>query len=241
MKKLLSVSVLVAGMIATSAVAADLATVAPEPAAPLPTAYNWAGPYIGAQAGYSFGNFSSYSTNLVGTFPVNFDHDINTFRAGLHAGYNLQFDHYVVGVEGDIGFGAGDDERRTPAFGVVYTANTKSNFDGSLRLRVGYAIDNFLIYGTGGLAFGNVETKYGCDGCVDAASAIYKVSDTRIGWTIGAGLEYAFTENLSARLEYRYTDLGKKTEVFPSPIVAISHDNEYTSNQVMLGVTYHFH
>jgi len=111
-----------------------------------------------------------------------------------------------------------------------------------VRLRLGYAFDNFLIYATGGVAFGNVDTNFDCpSGCVDAATARYKISGTRVGWTAGAGAEYAFTDNLSARLEYRYTDLGEKTRYIPPPVVAISNNNHYTASQVMLGVTYHFH
>ncbi len=202
--------------------------------------YAWTGPYIGAQLGYSFASFSSYSTNLVGTFPVPFGHDVDTFRGGGHAGYNIQLDRAVFGLEADLNFGAGDDERISPAYGVAYSAKTQSEFDGSLSLRMGYAFDNLLVYGAGGLAFGDVTTDYGCIGCVDAASASYRVSDTRIGWTVGGGAEYALSSAVSARLDYRYVDLGKETETFPSPIVAISHDNRYTANELTLGLTYHF-
>ncbi len=234
MKKLLWVEVLCCSLVAAPAFAANSAPA--KPAAPR----DWAGFYAGGQLGYAFGQFDSYSTNLVGTFPVPFGHHSSAFRAGVHAGYSYQFYQFVVGVEGSIGFGVGNSEQRTPAFGVVYTAKTRSNFDGSIRLRVGYVFDNLLVYGTGGVSFGNVRAEYGCDGCVDAASAQYAVSGVRLGWTAGAGAEYMFNENWSARLEYKYTSYGSKTEVFPSPIVAISHDNTFKENRVMLGVSYHF-
>ncbi|MGE3229148.1 MAG: outer membrane protein [Hyphomicrobium sp.] len=202
--------------------------------------FRWSGSYVGAQLGYSFARFSSYSTNLVGTFPVPFGHDVDTIRGGGHAGYNIRLGQFVLGLETDINFGAGDDERRTPAYGVVYTAKTKSDFDGSLRLRLGYAFDTLHAYGTGGLAFGDVTTDYGCIGCVNAATASYRVGDTRVGWTVGGGVEHALTDAVSARLEYRYTDLGGNTDIFPSPIVAISHDNTYASDQISFGLTYRF-
>lgn len=202
---------------------------------------NWSGPYIGAQFGYSFANFSSYSTNLVGTFPVPFDQDVDLFRGGAYAGYNIQLGRFMLGLEADITFGAGSGERESPAYGVVYNAKTKSDWDGSLRLRFGYASGSLLFYGTGGVAFGNVATDYGCIGCVNAATASYRVADTRVGWAVGGGLEYAMTNAVSVRLDYRYTDLGDKTEIFPSPIVAISHDNSYTSSQIAVGLTYRFH
>ncbi len=98
---------------------------------------------------------------------------------GAFAGYNFQVNpNWVVGLEGDI----------------VGSGKKSNSWDATVRGRLGYAYDRYLFYGTGGLAFGNIKNG--------GASA------TKTGWTVGAGIEAAVTSNVTARFEYRYTDLG---------------------------------
>ena len=116
-----------------------------------------------------------------------------------------------MGVEGDITATGMSDT----AGGVKVT----NPWNGTLRGRAGYNWDRFLVYATGGLAVGEVKTKAG--GVSD--------SNTNAGWTVGAGVEAAITNNVTARVEYRYTDLG-----------STSYSNvgklDFTSNQVMTGI-----
>ena len=139
---------------------------------------------------------------------------------GLFAGYNFQTSGmFVAGVEGDFTFsGAGDKQN-----GV----SVDNNWNSTLRARAGIAIDRFLMYGTGGLAVGNISVKN---------SGVGSDTGTHAGWTIGGGIEAAFTNNIIGRLEYRYTDYGtnqydtgkKNTKV------------DFNSSQVMVGVGYKF-
>ena len=193
-----------------------------------PTAYDWTGAYIGLQAGYAWGeNDVSPDVEVIQPAltldddPVVFDPSqdgqigMDGFVGGLHAGYNWQDDSLVFGLEGQ--------------------AEQNIDWLGSLRLRLGYAMDRALIYATGGLAVGGVEAKVSLDEIGSESE-----NETKWGWTIGAGLEYAFTDDLSARIEYRYTDLGK-TEVstdsleFPGDV-----EFENTFHAVRVGLSWHF-
>ena len=137
---------------------------------------------------------------------------------GIFAGYNFQTSGmFVVGLEGD--FTLSGAERQGGGVRV------ENNWNSTLRARAGIAIDRFLIYGTGGLAVGNIEVKNG--GGNDAA--------THAGWTIGGGIEAAFTNNVIGRLEYRYTDSAPTTTP-PRPKTKV----DFNSSQVMVGVGYKF-
>jgi outer membrane immunogenic protein len=186
-----------------------------------PTAYDWTGPYIGLQGGYAWGdndvNFDPISqpalTALVDSDPVilfppeDGSIGIDGWVGGLHAGYLWQHDSLVLGIEGDGEFADIDgDTDVLVSEGGARIAKLEQEIDwlASLRLRAGFAMDRALIYATGGLAVGGVEFSIDSNETGDSESE----NETEWGWTIGGGLEYAFTDDLSARIEYRYTDLG---------------------------------
>ncbi|MFZ5674627.1 MAG: outer membrane protein [Pseudomonadota bacterium] len=188
-----------------------------------PTAYDWTGAYIGLQAGYAWGENDLSANNLesevVGGDAAALDaatidgddgsFDLDGFVGGAHAGYNWQMDSLVLGVEGDIEYADLNDEVdilfSDGSGDLAGRDEVEVNWLGSLRLRGGFAADRALFYATGGLAVGGAkitsEDEFG-DKLADE-------SDTKWGWTIGGGVEYAFTDDLSGRIEYRYTDLGK--------------------------------
>jgi outer membrane immunogenic protein len=191
-------SVVFAGLVAMaaasgSASAADI--VNPEPAPAPEIAYetpaqDWSGIYLGVLLGYSFGEAD------VGGLP---SPDIDGFDGGAYAGYNYQVDNFVFGVEGDALLSGVD--------GSTGGVNVEQNWSGSLRARAGYSLESFLLYGTGGLALAGFE----------ASSGGNSDSDTHLGWTIGAGVEGMITENVTARVEYRYTDYEDKTYNLGAP------------------------
>lgn len=186
------------------------------PAAPV--VYDWSGVYAGASVGASWDAFDTlYGAPAIGT-----DIKSNGFTGGALAGVNFQNGPYVYGVEADINFKLGDDT--SVVAGVPLTA--KSDWFSTLRGRAGYAFDRYMIYGTGGLAFGDVELS---------APGI-SVSDTRVGWTLGAGLEAALTDNFTLRGEYLYTDLGK----VDGSLAGTPFSTEFDSHTVRAGVTYKF-
>lgn len=210
---LLAASMAVAGAPgAVRAQAADAFT----PAAPV--VYDWSGPYAGLSAGASWQTFDT----AFGFVPTRGAFDATGFTGGIFAGIQAQSDRFVYGVETDINFNTGDDTRLIA--GVPVTA--ENDWFSTLRGRVGYAAGNVLLYGTGGLAVGNVAVS----------AAGFSASDTRVGWTVGAGLEAALTANFTLRGEYLYTDLGKTD----GTLGGVPFASEFDSHTVRAGITYRF-
>lgn len=164
--------------------------------------YDWSGPYIGAHAGYLWGEADvTYDGEDGGG-------DLDGFWGGALAGYNYQRDAFVLGLEGDVGFGSagGNGVVISPpplpphAHDYTYTMDWNAH----LRARAGLAVDKLLFFVTGGLAaarheLGVEEQEYEGDD-----------SQTHYGWTLGGGVEYAVTDNLLLRAEYLYDDYGSK-------------------------------
>lgn len=190
---------------ASSAIAADAIVPYEEPA-PVYGVYDWTGFYLGIQGGYVWTKASQPGGSDTFDGPT----------LGVHAGYNFQNGNWVFGVEGDVGYTW--NER---SFGAD---DVGTDWQGSLRGRVGYAIDRTLIYGTGGLAFTNVY--------VDNPGG--SLDDTLFGWTLGAGIEHAFTDNWSARIEYRYSDFGEFT---PN---GVRTGIDFTEHALRIGVSFKF-
>jgi len=200
------------------AMAADLTPYPSEPAAPaqvyLP--FSWTGFYIGAHAGYGFGNVDP---KFAGGSLDNFD--INGVVGGVHAGYNYQMNQFVLGVEADADLTSLHGSTFDPVLGA--TDKLSVPWQGSVRGRLGYAWDRFLLYGTGGVAFADAKLAGGN-------------SKGLVGWTLGAGVEYAFTDSLSGRVEYRYSDFQRAT--FTAPAGPIK--SKFDENQVLVGISYKF-
>jgi len=186
------------------------------PAAPI--LYDWAGLYAGVSVGASFDAFDS----RYGVPSVSRSFDPTGASGGVLAGVNFQNGSFVYGVEADASFKLGDDTQVVA--GIPMTA--QNDWFSTLRGRAGYAIDNYLFYGTGGLAIGDVEVS-GRGG---------SVSDTKVGWTLGAGVEAALTDNFTLRGEYLYTDLGTTD----GTIAGSPFSTEFDSHTIRAGVTYTF-
>jgi outer membrane immunogenic protein len=176
-------------LLAAPAFAADIGA-APEP---LPTPSvdevssppgNWTGFYLGAIGGYAFG---TADTDTAG------DIDVDGFDIGGYAGANWQWGNFVIGAEGDLLYPFRD--------GSGGGITVDQGLNGSLRARLGYSLDRFLVYGTGGAAGTELELS----------SAAGSDEQTLWGWTAGAGLEGMVLDNVTARIEYRYTDYEDKT------------------------------
>jgi outer membrane immunogenic protein len=194
MKRIL-ISMMLSIASAGYALAADLPQPPPQaPVAYVPVmvpVYNWAGIYIGVNGGYGFGN-----SDWTGGATSSGNFDINGFLIGGTVGVNFQWDAFVLGAETDLDY--------APVSGngpntFCINCQTSSTWLGTTRVRAGYAADRVLFYGTAGVAYGDV-----------VASAFNTTnSSTEVGWTAGAGVEAAFTDNWTARLEYLYVDLSQ--------------------------------
>lgn len=203
---------------------------------------NWTGLYFGGHVGYGFAGMGGVTTAADGTpggiaATESVDLDRKDLPRGAQVGFNYQLpNRFVVGVEGDFSWSTLDGNQKAVttesaslALGQWAQAETDYEFDWSatLRGRLGYAYDRFLIYGTGGLAFLKEEqerTQYLSAGTPNAGrpiglntEAAFKESASamRVGWTAGAGAEYALTSNWSLKAEYLFADFGQETFLFP--------------------------
>jgi outer membrane immunogenic protein len=226
-----------------SAAAAEL----PPPAPPAPI-FTWTGLYVGLQIGYAW----DYDpTTLIAQNPATFavfnnsvTVDSNGVIGGAHLGYNLQIGQLVAGLEGTVD---GTTINETTGNTAVLAVQTKEQVQGSIRLRLGYALDRVLLYATGGAAFTGINNTYFAGGALIAGfpgAFQEEISRTRSGWTVGGGIEYAITNNWSIRAEYRYSDFGRY-EDYPFAIGVplggtLFVEHHLTENQVQLGVSYKF-
>ena len=240
----------VAGALATvwtlgAASAADLPrpmyTKAPPPLVPL--MYNWSGFYAGVNVGGSWGHQDTTLTS--GVFGVTNSNHIDGVIGGGQIGYNWQGlgSPWVFGLEADIQ-GSGQKTDNAFAIATIPTASIaysdKLDWFGTVRGRVGYAIGDqgrWLPYVTGGLAYG--ENKFSGSGTVGALPVAFSQSNTNVGWTVGAGLEWAFWDKWSAKIEYLYMDLGNGSTIALTPTSAVS-TGRMTDNVARVGVNFHF-
>lgn len=163
-----------------------------------PSSKNWGGFYLGINGGYGLG---SSQWSLAGTPTSIFDAD--GFLIGGTFGFNFPISEVLFGVEGDIDWAGLDGSVGNCAVntaGAVASCETKNNFLGTARARMGYAADRTLIYATGGAAFGNVQTGLNPPATFDSA--------VHAGWAAGAGIEFGFSDNWSAKAEYLFVNLG---------------------------------
>lgn len=243
-----------AGAFAAAATLAGTAFAAePPPPAPI---FTWSGLYVGAQIGYAWGrdpvSWSGISEDdeLAGG---TFSHSPQGVIGGAHIGYNLQINQWVVGLEGSVDGTSLNNTLVVPVNDFVgdtpgsITASSKPNVQGSLRGRLGIAFDRALIYGTGGVALTGFDTTIvdttGFFTGLPGSNATF--TNTRAGWTVGGGIEYAVTDNWWVRAEYRYSDFGHTTDFpfagalpFGDSFVSLQH--HLTENQVQVGFSYRF-
>ena len=214
-------------------------SMAADPAATIETApipYNWSGFYTGVHGGYGWGDANAIDP----TVP---DQEPEGGFGGIQIGYDYQLpNNFVFGVVGDLSFGEIGDSVLN---GTVLRQSGEVDYSGTVRGKLGYAVDRFLPYVTAGFAWAHSEasiacpTGFGAGVCSLPAFEGQSRSDDTIatGWTAGVGLAYAFTDNWSAEVEYLYADFG--TNTFDLDIFG-EGEAESTLNTVKLGINYRF-
>jgi outer membrane immunogenic protein len=216
-----------------SAEAADLPPARMPPAvAPVayaPPVYNWTGFYIGGNIGGGFAD-SRWSDPFGGSHNTFSD---DGFIGGGQVGYNAQFNWLVLGVEGDFDWtnlkGSGTDS-------IGDSINTKTEWTSTATGRIGAAFDRLLVYGKGGVAFAQDRSTLN-----DVFGGSASTSQTRTGWTAGAGLEYALDRNWSAKVEYDYLGFGSQTLNLATPALpAYATNASLNVQEVKAGINYHF-
>jgi outer membrane immunogenic protein len=207
------------------ALAADMSQSAPPPpfVPVVATVYNWGGIYLGLNGGYAFGS-SKWSSSPVssGNFSVTGP------AIGGTLGVNIQSDAFVFGVETDLDYSPVKGDA-PPVF--CATCQTSNTWLGTTRARAGYAANRVLFYGTAGGAYGNIKaTVLGLSN-----------TTTEFGWVAGGGVEAAFTDNWTGRLEYLFVDLknGSCTSACGSP-PATAQSVSFAESLVRAGIDYKF-
>jgi outer membrane immunogenic protein len=261
-----------------SAYAADMAVKAPPPASPVAAAYTWTGFYLGGNVGEVWAHDSG-STNFFDAFgfdaappvpnstPQSNPVGLSSVIGGVQAGYNWQLKQWVVGVEADWdwtsaktgfcrqldldGLACSDN-----GFGFL-SFNEKAEWLGSARARLGYSWDRFLVYGTGGLAWGKIDSSInvnclvgGCGSSTILTNTTASFSDTRVGWVAGGGIEAMLSANWILRAEYLHYGFGSVTDTLNLPafiaIVPASYSqaatwtHSFAYDTVRAGLTYKF-
>jgi outer membrane immunogenic protein len=251
--------------IVSVASAADMSVKAPVYNAPVAApAFSWTGFYLGGNVGGTWGSDKITSTtdpvgwgaagvaSIDGVSPTTLNP--KGFIGGLQAGYNWQINqNWLLGIEADADWSGGSASRTLTYVGAAGVANndfmansTKSTFLATLRPRLGVTFDQSLLYVTGGLAIGTLQTTDSFGSFGGASVGTVNSSTTRTGWTVGGGFEYAFARNWSAKAEYLHVDLGNFNASIPScAICAVGSDvtvnHKYTEEIARVGVNYLFH
>ena len=205
-----------------SAQAADIPRPVYKGVHPVVSYYNWTGFYVGVNAGYGWGS-SSWSA-----FPTATNKP-KGFLGGGTIGYNYQIGSIVWGLEGDFDW---SNVKATVVCAPLVNCGTSNAWLATFRGRLGYAFDRWLPYVTGGGAYGNVRATIN----VPAFGLVATSSNNQLGWTVGAGLEYAFLSNWSAKIEYLYVDLG----TFNSAVLPAINNVRFRENIVRAGLNYKF-
>ena len=263
-----------------AASAADLPSRKGPPIAPayIP-AFTWTGFYVGLNAGVGWANNNNNNNLPLGAIPVTgFVSSGNSnnagFVGGAQAGYNYQFgagQGVVIGAETDFQFAdiSHDRNNQVPFTLAQFPGTTfvpgsghsSGNYLGTVRGRIGYGWDRVLVYGTGGLAYGDIGrnrnngvtsvTAAGfpnpVNGAISASTQTIPLgtsgsSSTRTGWTLGGGVEYAVWQNWTVKAEYLYYNLGhgnNNTTLTPF-LIGTNRHNDSTGNIVRVGINYKF-
>lgn len=250
------------------AVAADMPMPAKAPAPMVAPVFSWTGFYIGVNGGGAWGHsdpktstvfsptgyFATSSVPAIGAIGAQ---HVSTSGgiAGGQLGYNWQFGATVLGIEADIDWlglsgsttGSGIYPCCAPTAFTI-TSSVKSDWLFTLRPRLGFAVDHWLFYATGGLAVADVKANFLFTDTFATALESGAISQTRAGWTVGAGAEYAFAGPWSVKVEYLHVDLGNVSTTstnltaFTPPIAfptnVFSHSVNLTTDIVRAGINF---
>jgi outer membrane immunogenic protein len=267
-KFLLATALVAPIALSATAQAADLPAPVYEPVAPIMapvvSPFTWGGFYVGATAGYAWADVDGPRDEEEERArregfefdDIDDDNELEGFIGGPLVGFNAQFGSFVVGAEGDFLFTDIDSDRfderdvfvegeRIGRFTVRDTLEI--DYLASIRARAGFAFNRFLVYGTGGIAFTDIESEVHGEAFnarnepVEGFFDNENDDDVQVGYTLGAGVETAFTDNVTARIEYLYynfeedDDAGDREGAF-----RLSGVDEVEIHTVRAGVTFKF-
>ncbi len=219
----------VAGL-SQAALAADLSMPQPShqamaPMAPAAPAFSWTGCYVGAEGGYAWGH-TGYDLNIPPTPNSGYPFDVNGGVAGGYVGCNYQVSHLVFGIEGD-GAWTGLSGNDAGKGGVIDQID--SNWQANIRGRFGVAFNQTLVYAAGGASWLDVTYSW-------PSYNSETVGQTLSGWTVGGGVEHAFTPQWLGRIEYRHSEYGSAS--FPFTTATQRTLRTTTTDTVLAGIAF---
>jgi Opacity protein and related surface antigens len=238
----------------SAASAADLPTKAPVQKAPVyDPGFNWTGCYVGGHIGGGWGRKDVSNGEIFPGFNTQFNgfrDDLDGFLGGVQGGCDYQFaQNWVIGIEGQYSWGnlKGDFSTDPFLFGKspgLGTFTAKTNRLANVTGRIGYAWSRWMVYGKGGFAW--AHDTYTLFRTQPVDPFYLSGSESRSGWLVGVGVEYALTDNWSAKLEYNFMDFGSKLVSLPGTFraqnlavpPAVTIDQQV--HAVKLGVNYRF-
>ena len=214
------------------AIAADLPN--KKAPAPAPLMFSWDGLYVGTSVGYGFSTLNetgvdpltpAFSGLAAGPVAYQQSYSPRGVQTGAHVGYLKQYGHFVLGGEADVDYATNNTSKTLfNGLGVVtngpFQTSIQDNLRASLVGKAGYADGRSLYYVLGGLSIGDTQVRHNYWGMPSTYTSFgYSTPNPnndinnieRFGWTVGAGLEYAFTDHWSASVEYRHSDFGTAT------------------------------
>jgi opacity protein-like surface antigen len=219
--------------------AADLIT--PPPAAPVASATDWSGPYIGANVGYGPGTAS------LGTFFIDGPEgggnvSFSGLFVGGQVGYNYQLSNGLVfGGEADLNWSNESGSTSVTSNGNGFSINDNLNWFGAVTGHVGYAWDNVMPYVLGGVAFANNTFGESCLGEACGEFPDFSSSATHMGYTVGGGVAAMLTDHISGFVEARYADYGSANYTFsPIPGESETFPISLVDTTVRAGLNFHF-
>lgn len=225
-KTVFSILLATTAIVGASAVqAADL----PPPPPPVDdlrgASYDWTGLYVGAWVGSACidGTLTDNSGTPGGTFEMSGCGG----KGGVLAGYNHQFENFVLGIEGDWGMSGRVATNEEAGVDFAFAMDNIA----TLRGKFGFAFDDTLLYVTGGGAYVTGDV----DGIISAVPD--HINGDHWGWTVGGGVEHALTDNFRLRLDYLYTQLGSKNYDATCCDVTVDPDSEH---EIRLGAIWSF-
>ncbi|MET3925835.1 outer membrane protein [Devosia sp. 2618] len=232
MLKVLSASATFAVLSVSGVMAQNLSLSQADPIAMGTSDFSWTGFYAGVNGGYGWGNLTTTNLDEHETF------DVNGGIGGVQVGYNQDFGGFVLGIEADFGISNVTKSVDFYDQGIFFgTATNGVRNLATVRGRAGVAIDRLLPYITGGLAVGSGQLQYNLLG------ETFGSTQTHVGWSLGAGLEYAVSDRLTVRAEYLYTDLGTAhydAASKPPFFLGTPFDNKINFGTVRGGINFKF-
>lgn len=187
--------------------------------------FDWTGYYAGLQAGYGWGQSDISVTEGA---PFSIAPSIDGGFVGGHVAGLWQFDQAVLGAVADLNYSTIDG---TAVSGLGSTFGTDIKWFGSVNAKAGFAMNRLLVYGIGGIAFAGIETS-------QVAGAAFASTRTNLGWTVGAGVDYALTDKFIVGAQYRYYDFGSEHYDVAAPFN--DRDQNVKLNTVGINLSYKF-